>query len=121
MLKFILEILIMLSLGAILYIIARVMPRIDDRELATVTLKTHWIAVYIEKIDRRLKSILEKTLRRSGIVILKLDNWVNKKLGKLKKEIDIERGFSMHEMTDKKEVTEEKSSEEKLPKNQEGI
>ncbi|MCP6719707.1 MAG: hypothetical protein KJI72_00035 [Patescibacteria group bacterium] len=104
MFKFIIEMLIMVSLGTILYLLARTMPRVDDRETDIPSLKTHWIMGYLEKADQRLKFYWEKTLRRSGIVILKLDNAINKKLSRLKKENAKESTFSITETEgDKKE------------------
>lgn len=104
MFKFIVEILIMVSLGTILYLLAKTMPRIDDRESDIPSLKTHWIMIYLEKADQRLKFYWEKTLRRSGIVILKLDNIINKKLSKLKKDsVKKESTFSITEVEEKEE------------------
>lgn len=103
MFKFIVEILIMVSLGTILYLLAKTMPRIDDRESDIPSLRTHWIMIYLEKADQRLKFYWEKTLRRSGIVILKLDNIINKKLNKLKKDIKKESTFSITGAEEKKE------------------
>jgi hypothetical protein len=80
----------MLSLSVILYLVARTLPRIDDREAGIPSLKTHWLVVYLERFDKRFKFYLEKTLRRSGIIVLKLDNVINRKLNKLKKESEAE-------------------------------
>ncbi len=91
MLKFILNILIMLSLGAILYLVARVLPRVDDKDTNIPSLKAHWTMIYLERFDRKFKFYLEKTLRRSGIVVLKLDNVINKKLSRLRKEAEQEK------------------------------
>ena len=103
MFKFIVEMLIMVSLGTILYLLAKTMPRVDDRETDIPSLKTHWIMGYLEKADQKLKFYWEKTLRRSGIVILKLDNTINKKLNRLKKERKNESTFSITETEEKKE------------------
>ncbi len=75
----------MVSLGTILYIMARLLPRIDDTETSVPTMKTHWTMEYIEKFDKWVKSWWEKTLRRVEIMILKLDNIIRNKLTNLKK------------------------------------
>lgn len=100
----------MVSLGAILYFIARTLPRINDRDIKVPAIKTHWIMVYLEKFDKKVKYYLEKTLRRSGILVLKLDNMINKKLSKLKKENEKETGFLVESETEKKRSEENKES-----------
>lgn len=101
MFKFILNILIMVSLGVILYLVARTLPRIDDRDAGIPTLKTHWFVVYLERFDKKFRYYLEKTLRRSGIIVLKLDNVINKKLSSLKKEGEKETAFITEPESDK--------------------
>lgn len=98
MLKFVLNTLIMLSLGAILYLVAKTLPRIDDRsENKDDTLKAHWLMSYLEKTDAWLKSQLEKILRRSKVWILKLDNYVSERLGKFKKDVPPAKSFAEEE------------------------
>lgn len=77
----------MLCLGVILYLAAKALPRIDDRNPPPrEILKTHWIVGYLEKIDEFMKARLEKILRRLKIWLLKLDNYVSGKLERFKKE-----------------------------------
>ncbi len=76
------------SLGVIIYLLARAVPRVNesgemvhthgrmDRILAKLPL---------EKIDARLRVIFEKTLRKTRIVTMKIDNAVHNRLTKLKK------------------------------------
>ncbi len=73
-----------------MYLVARTLPRIDDREAGISSLKTQWFMVYLERFDKKFKFYWEKTLRRSGIVVLKLDNMINRKLSKLRKESENE-------------------------------
>ena len=107
--KFVLNILIMASLGAILYLIVRTLPRVDDKDTNIPSLKAHWTMIYLERFDRKFKFYLEKTLRRSGIIVLKLDNMINKKLSKLRKENESDKAvFITEPKSDKnKEETEE--------------
>lgn len=95
MVNFILQILMMLGLGAILYLMARALPRIDDSEFNPPphSASSHRLTVYLEKIDEWVNFFLEKFFRKLRLVILKLDNIVSQKLGKLKKETPKETGF----------------------------
>lgn len=75
------------SLAVILYLIAKTLPRVDDKEIsATPIIKDQWITGYLEKIDEWIKIFMEKTLRRAKVLILKLDNIVTKKINHFKKE-----------------------------------
>ena len=87
MLKFILNNLIMFSLGAILYLVAKTLPKIKDDALNVLSApKPHWTTIYLEKFDEWFKVYLEKFLRRIRVWLLKLDNYVSQKLGGFKKE-----------------------------------
>lgn len=85
--KFVLEIIIFISLGGVLYLLVRALPRVDDQVFNQPTeIKTHWFSIYLEKIDRWLKALLERWLRRLRVIILKFDNTVSRKLNTFKKE-----------------------------------
>lgn len=88
MASFILEIVMVVSLGIVLYLFARALPRVDDVFISPqdAKLKTNPMSVYLEKIDGWLKIFLEKLLRRIKVLLLKLDNIVSEKLNKFKKE-----------------------------------
>ncbi|HXF44290.1 MAG TPA: hypothetical protein VNK70_02380 [Candidatus Paceibacterota bacterium] len=75
----------MLSLGVILYLAARTLPRIDDREEAGLGFKTHWFVALLERADERLTAVREKMLRRAGVMVLKISNDINSRLAKIKK------------------------------------
>lgn len=108
MLKFVSHISMMLSLGTILYLFARALPRVNDTEIQSRKsfIKTHIIFHYAEKIDTHLKYMGEKTLRRLGLVLLKLENKVNKKLAHIKKENTPKESFV---------IPEEKNNSSDLP------
>ncbi len=87
MLIFILQMVVMISLGAILYIFARVLPRIDDTAIQEITSRVsfHKIVGYLEVMDEWFASLFQKFLRRVHVLILKLDNVVGEKLNRFKK------------------------------------
>lgn len=83
MLVFAFEILIFVALAGILALALRVLPRVSN-EVFTGShsfIKAHEVMVFFEQMDITLKSVLEKFLRRVKVVILKLDNFVTKKIG----------------------------------------
>ena len=90
MAQFIFTNLLMLSLGVILYVEVRTLPRIE--ESAPVEKKSvleRWIASEIpEKIDSALKDFSVKFLRRFKVLLLKVDNSLSSHLRKIKPEAD---------------------------------
>ena len=77
----------MMSLGAVIYLIARVVPRVTEIEAPTKEpgffdklLKK----ISLEKVDAVLSGLLEKLLRKFKVVILRLDNLVSKHLHRVK-------------------------------------
>jgi len=84
---FILDILIVISLGGILYLFARVLPRVSDEALGLSSeSRTQWVVTYVEKTDEWIRLFSEKVLRRTKILVMKLDNTVNKRLNKFRED-----------------------------------
>ncbi len=89
MLNFVLQILVFSSLGLVIYLIARAVPSMPenlepprkanlvDRVMAKIPMA---------KIDERLNYFLAKFLRRSRVVTMKMDNFINDRLGKISKK-----------------------------------
>ncbi len=92
--NFILDLVIMLSLGTVLFLIARVLPRINDEEYEP-ELKTSLVLVCLEKADVRVKMFTEKFLRRTRVVIMKFDNSLSERLRSFKKDSDKNGGLSL--------------------------
>lgn len=82
----------LISLGLIVYLFARAVPRIthDVPENAQpLSGFDHFVnKLPLEKIDRFLHSFFEKTLRKSRIVLMKIDNYINSHLKTLKEKQD---------------------------------
>lgn len=91
MLIFLSQTMMMASLGVILYIFARTLPRIDDTALDGISLKTTWLHKHIEALDEKIKIVSEKWLRRLNVTLLKLHVSVHKKLAKMKKESSVSK------------------------------
>ncbi len=98
----------MLSLGGIIYLIARAVPRVSDEELKKnpSLIPSHGFMMFLEQVDEKFKIIFEKWLRRTRIWVLKFDNFVAEKLKKFRKETPKETGFAVEE---KKQVEDTKT------------
>ena len=75
---FIFTILLMLALGAVLYLMVRALPRVTDEPEAKESFLDRWAHSELpEKIDTAFNSFLVKFLRRVKVFALKFDNAVS--------------------------------------------
>lgn len=90
MYNFILQIFVMISLGTIVFLVARTLPRISEMETANVSEKkaNRWSSFPFEKIDIAVNAFLEKLLRKIKLILMKTDNMVSRHLNKFKKNGD---------------------------------
>lgn len=85
MYSFILQIVIMLSLGMIIYLMARAVPRVGDEISKPAVKFDRWLgSLRLEKLDVIFGNFLEKLLRNIKLFLMKLDNLTNNYLDKIK-------------------------------------
>ncbi len=85
MYNFILQMALMLSLGTIIYLMARAVPRVGDEISKPAGKFDHWLnSLRLEKFDIILSNFLEKALRNAKLILMKLDNLTNEYLDKIK-------------------------------------
>jgi len=81
---FVFTILLMLALGATLYLMVRALPRIEEESQAEESFLDRWAKSRIpERIDAAFNGFLLKFLRRMKVVALKFDNAVSVGLRKV--------------------------------------
>lgn len=103
----ILQVIIMLSLAAMIYLVARVVPRVS--EMAAPANQKNYLdglvrKIPFEKIDAFLNSLVAKILRKAKILVLKLDNLISHNLGKFKTtNSNGKEAFSRDMLNDSKE------------------
>jgi hypothetical protein len=108
MYNFVVEMSMLVSLGLIVYLFARALPRIahDQPEAAPLGGFDRFVnKLPLEKIDQGLHSFLEKTLRKSRIVFMKLDNYLNGHLKQLKEKQEARIGESLKKRLDEMTIT----------------
>jgi len=87
MLQFVFTDIFMLSLGAVLYLIVRALPRIAEEPSEKKNFLDRLAHSDIpEKMDAALNSFLFKFLRKVKVIFLKFDNVLSKELRKIKSE-----------------------------------
>ncbi len=90
MYNFLLQIFIMVSFGTVIFLAARVLPRISETETvnAPKAKSNRFSSFPFEKIDAAVNAFIEKTLRKIKLILMKTDNMVSRQLGKFKKNGD---------------------------------
>ncbi|MEK7463063.1 MAG: hypothetical protein AAB621_01710 [Patescibacteria group bacterium] len=95
MYSFTLQFLIMASLAAIIYLVARTIPRIDENVVLghpkKSFLENFFSKLPLEKIDLMFDNLLEKILRKFKIVVMKVDNTLTRRLSNFKSAIVSEK------------------------------
>ena len=89
MLQFILTNLLLISVGGILYIFVRALPRIGEREAKEEkrTVFERWVMSEIpHQIDRALNATLGKLFRKLKVLLLRFDNYLTSRLKKIHTE-----------------------------------
>lgn len=90
MYNFILQTVIVLALGAMIYLVARALPRLPEEpragsaERAPDFLERLIGRLPLKKLDAATGSFLEKFLRRLRLFVLKFDNWIHQSITKVK-------------------------------------
>lgn len=75
----------MASLGTMLYLVARSLPRVEEDEISGKPgfLDKLSSSEIPEKLDAAFNNFMAKSLRKTKVVLLKIENFVNDKLKKV--------------------------------------
>ncbi len=89
MYSFLTTIVMVAALAAMIYLLARALPRISDAEHANSANASSFDKMLdklpMEKMDGAISSFFEKLLRKSKLIVLKIDNLLNNYLDQVKK------------------------------------
>jgi len=86
MILFVIQILITALLAFLVYLVSLTLPRISDEEIEELKVKKNEkLMVFIEKSDTLFKYLAEKVLRKTKVWLLMLNNLIENKLNKFKK------------------------------------
>ncbi|MDE2144562.1 MAG: hypothetical protein KGJ01_01180 [Patescibacteria group bacterium] len=78
MYSFILNLILILAFGAMVYIMALALPKIDAAN--DVKKPKFWEKIPLDRIDRAIQKNFDKLLRRLKVFTLKADNLLSRKL-----------------------------------------
>lgn len=75
------------ALGVMLYLIVRALPRVDEETYPAKNIFERWLASELpEKLDTAMNAFLLKFLRKAKVVVMKIDNYLNKELKRVRPE-----------------------------------
>lgn len=107
---FIFDLIIVFCIGVMLYLVARVLPKISDKTNGIPEFKTPRVLVYLEKADQRFKKKREKFLRKIRVFVLKFDNYLSGRLSRFKRNEEKNGGLRL----DLEKEKEEKSPSDEI-------
>ncbi len=87
MYDFILQLFLIGSLVVLIYLMARALPRVEEagEEVKIYNYIERWIAkLPLAKIDHFFNTNFEKTLRKTKVVVMRFDNFLNRHLNNRK-------------------------------------
>jgi large-conductance mechanosensitive channel len=85
MYELILQIILMLSLAAIVYLMALAVPRLEETEKKKNSNGN--ASLPLEKLDTLLDGVKDKLLRRLKVVVMRTDNFISKQLNNKKEKL----------------------------------
>ncbi len=90
MLQFILTNILFLSIGTLLYLVARTLPRLTDSNGSSPDRQTIFERIVMSdiphKIDTALNNVIGKTFRKLKIALMRFDNYLTSRLKKFNME-----------------------------------
>lgn len=95
MYNFTLQIISVVSLGIVLFLIARALPRVREErsENSAKPAREHILTrifgrrVSIEKLDLAVNTVIEKALRKLRVMLMKIDNKIHRHIGQIRKDV----------------------------------
>ena len=109
------QILLLVGFGLILWLVIKNLPKIKDEDIkksvepleSKIRIDKLGRKIPIEKIDAKVNSFLEKFLRRSRIILMKIDTWLQRHLETLKSHAKPKSIFKAEEKSEPEKDLEE--------------
>lgn len=111
MYDFIVQIVLVASLAAMIYLLARALPRVtDDQGVLPAGFFDRLVdKLPLERIDISISAALEKTLRKAKILVLKLDNVINTYLEQIRRHSPAVKAAQQPNLKEKMEALQDES------------
>ena len=111
MYDFIVQLVLVGSLGVMIYLLARALPRVtDDHGVMPAGFFDRLVdRLPLERIDVAASSFFEKTLRKAKVLVLKMDNVINQYLEQVRKHSPAVKASQMPNLKEKMEAMQDDS------------
>jgi len=88
MAEFILQLVLVVSAGALLYLVARTLPRLDETDPAPSPrhMLPEWVMSYLERADEKFLGFFERFVRTLRVSLMKFDNVLSERIRKLRRK-----------------------------------
>jgi hypothetical protein len=97
--SFILETVIFAGIGALILILARALPRIEDETISSFGRKSKIVRAFkkipLDKIDDSVNLVFHKILRKIKIIIMRADNVVTEKINNVRSDSNKKPGSGL--------------------------
>lgn len=87
MAEFILQLVLVVSGGVLLYLVARTLPRLDETDPTPGPrhMLPEWMMHYLERADEELIALFERIVRALRVSLMKFDNTLGEKMRRLRR------------------------------------
>lgn len=113
MAEFILQLVLVVSGGVLLYLVARTLPRLDETDPTPGPrhMLPEWVMHYLERADEELIAFFERIVRLLRVALMKFDNTLGEKMRKLKKNGTNGNGKGLAPLEEEVKISEERDEE----------
>lgn len=113
MAEFILQLVLVVSGGILLYLVARTLPRLDETDPTPGPrhMLPEWAMHYLERADEELIALFERIVRALRVSLMKFDNTLGEKMRKLKRNGGNGNGNGLKSLENEVKLPEEREEE----------
>ena len=115
MAEFVLQLVLVVSGGILLYLVARTLPRLDETDTTPGPrhMLPEWAMRYLERADKELISFFERIVRTLRVLLMKFDNVLGDRMRKLRRSGGNGDGNGLKSLENKVKLPEEREEGEK--------
>lgn len=113
MADFILQLVLVVSGGILLYLVARTLPRLDETDPTPSPrhMLPEWAMYYLERADQELIAFFERVVRTLRVFLMKFDNVLGERIHKMRKNGGNGNGNGLKSLEEDVKISEERKEE----------
>ena len=113
MAEFILQLVLVVAGGVLLYLVARTLPRLDETDPTPGPrhMLPEWVMHYLERADEKFIGFFERLVRTLRVSLMKFDNVLSERVRKMKRNGANGNGNGIHPLEGDVKIPEEREEE----------